>query len=412
MGIELLLSDVSHISNKYDLINKSTGRCFNIFDIANINRDEVCVCRFIYELINPKGSHYQGYTYLKLFVENVLNMKFSNYEYENAIVNREFVIKNGRRIDLVIEIADKRIPIEVKIYATDQNKQCYDYYNHYAKNSNVFYLTLDGRSPSKESAKGLTKSTDGGYIEVSQISFENDILNWLNKCLSHNETIKIASIREIILQFIGGIRSMTNLLVEEKEVEIAKTISSSTENIKNAINIEKSLKTCKINMVKKVLESIEIRLDNIFKEEDKVNEYSYKSNNYKLVNTYYSKASKCPGLSYFIKSLDGEGIDLLFRFEIDIFLYAGFCTPKDGESDGKQLDLREIREILQDDEEKHIGWWIYRDYLPFNDKSSSPNFREFNDAYFDLYDDNKFNEFIDLCEKSILSILEKIKVDK
>ena len=107
MKIELLLSDIAHISQKYELINKNTGGYFNIFDILNIYRDEVSICKFIYELISPNGSHYQGYTYLKLFVENVLHMKFSDYEYKKAVVHKEYVISNGRRIDLAIEIGDK-----------------------------------------------------------------------------------------------------------------------------------------------------------------------------------------------------------------------------------------------------------------------------------------------------------------
>ena len=126
MSIEMLLSEISHISRKYEILNQKTGGYFNIFNIANIESDEVCICRFIYELINPKGSHYQGYTYLKMFVEEVLNMKFNDYDYKKAVVKREYVICNGRRVDLVIEIADKVIPIEVKIYAKDQENQCYE----------------------------------------------------------------------------------------------------------------------------------------------------------------------------------------------------------------------------------------------------------------------------------------------
>ena len=83
MSVELLLSEVSHIS-KNELINQKTGGYFNIFDIANISNDEVFVCKFIHELINPRGSHYQGYTYLKLFVENVLSMRFKNSDYKKV----------------------------------------------------------------------------------------------------------------------------------------------------------------------------------------------------------------------------------------------------------------------------------------------------------------------------------------
>jgi len=45
MNIQLLLSEVSQISKKYELINQKTGGYFNIFDIANISTDEVTICR-------------------------------------------------------------------------------------------------------------------------------------------------------------------------------------------------------------------------------------------------------------------------------------------------------------------------------------------------------------------------------
>ena len=409
MKIELLLSDIAHISQKYELINKNTGGYFNIFDILNISRDEVCICKFIYELISTNGSHYQGYTYLKLFVENVLHMKFSDYEYKKAVVHKEYVISNGRRIDLAIEIGDKYIPIEVKIYAKDQYKQCFDYYKFYSKNSNVFYLTLDGKAPSVESAKGLTRVRGGGYEEVSQISFEKEILDWLNQCISQAETIKIAPIRETILQFIGVVRSMTNQLIEEKEEEIVSIISSSKENIKTAIEIEKSLKTCKINMIKKVLESIENRLDSVSNLENKLERYSYKSNNYSLVNTYYNKKSSTyPGLSYFIKKLDDE-VDLLLRFEIDHRLYVGFCTSKNGKAEGQQLDEDQVDKLLFDCGNNIGGWWIYWEYLPEGNGALSPNFKDFNEAYLNLFDEDKFEKFIDLCEESILKVLQKLK---
>lgn len=414
MGAEMLLKDVSHISKKYEILNQKTGGYFNIFDIVNINSDEVSICRFIYELINPKGSHYQGYTYLKLFIEEVLKMKFSDYEYKKAVVYREHLISNGRRVDLVINISDKIIPIEVKIYANDQKNQCYDYYKYCAKNSDVFYLTLNGVAPSKDSVGSLKNAKgelgDRIYEGISQISFKNDILRWLNKCISNHETIKIASIREVILQFMGLIRSMTNLLVEEKEDEIVSIISSSVENIKSAIDIEKSLKACKVNMMKKVLETIEYRLENSFKDMSKIDIYSYKSNNYDLINKYYDKkGSTYPGLSYFIKSLDKEGVDLILRFEIESSLYVGFCTPYNQEENGKRLSRNEIHDLLCEHEHCSRGWWIYWEYLPNDKQELIPNFKKFNEAYFDLFDEEKFDNFIDLCVERILKMKDMLK---
>lgn len=105
MDVEKMLLEVSHISKKYEMINKMTGGYFNIFDIANISKNEVKICRIIYEFINPKGSHYQGDKYLKLFMKYVLGIDYNIFkeDYRNIKVYREYKIENDRRIDLVIE---------------------------------------------------------------------------------------------------------------------------------------------------------------------------------------------------------------------------------------------------------------------------------------------------------------------
>ena len=184
-GIEILLNEVKLISDKYDLINKKTGGYFNIFEIANIDTDEVTICRFLNEILSPKGSHHQGILYLRSFINEVLKLNITDDELLNAHVFREYHTAQNRRIDLVINNEKYFIPIEVKIYAGEQQNQCYDYYK-YAKNSNIYYLTRFGESPSSYSLGGLSEK------KVTTISFETDILDWLDICLREKETIVIA----------------------------------------------------------------------------------------------------------------------------------------------------------------------------------------------------------------------------
>lgn len=129
MNLQQLLSQITALSKKYDLLNERTGGFFNVFEIANVAHDEVTVCRMIYELLSPRGSHCQGTLYLKLFLEGVLQIQVDDTELETVTVYREYVIDEKRRIDLVIETANHFIPIEMKIYAGEQQAQCWDYYN-------------------------------------------------------------------------------------------------------------------------------------------------------------------------------------------------------------------------------------------------------------------------------------------
>ena len=238
---EKLLSEVSAINKKYALINQKTGAYFNIFDITGISSDEVVICKLLCELLDPKGSHCQGDAFLRLFVNGTLKLNFSEPDYTSVSVHKEYNV-NRRRIDIVIISLNYMIPIEVKIFAGDQDGQCFDY-SKIRQKSNLYYLTLDGRLPSKNSADGLIPEEKDreiiGYKGLRLLSFKNDIINWLDKCLALPETIKIAPIREILLQFKDLLIRLTGQTEEGTKMEIVNTLMSSAENMKSALDIAK-----------------------------------------------------------------------------------------------------------------------------------------------------------------------------
>jgi hypothetical protein len=114
-------------------------------------------------------------------------------------------------------------------------------------NSKLYYLTLYGDPPSKESAEGLTQKGDesGEYQEVAQISFRDDIIKWLDSYLALPGTVKIAPIREILLQFKDVLMTLTGQLEEDADMEIVKSITSSPENMQSALDIASTLPNAK-----------------------------------------------------------------------------------------------------------------------------------------------------------------------
>ena len=115
-------------------LQKHRGDKFNIFSILKMERLEVNThSAFLYELINPDGTHYQDDKYLRIFIDEVL--KIEDFDFENVKVNRETFTNTSRRIDFTIENKDYYIAIEMKIDATDQDNQLSDYYE-YAKKQN------------------------------------------------------------------------------------------------------------------------------------------------------------------------------------------------------------------------------------------------------------------------------------
>lgn len=394
-----LLKEIQAISKKYELINQKTGGYFNIFEITNISTDEIAICRVLYELLSPNGSHYQGNIYLKLFIKNVLQLNLTDQELLTAKVHREYIIDYGRRIDIVIETDQRFIPIEVKIYAKDQENQCYNYYKK-AINSKVYYLTRFGESPSESSAGKLTH-TENGYLEIINISFSNDILKWLNKCLEYKETIVIAPIREIILQFSSIIHKFTNKIEDDKDMEIQKVLMASSENMSIGLEVEKSLKYCKIAMIEKIFETIESNIN----EQKLENEYDYRYNDSQKINNYYNnKSSTYPGISYLYKKDIKKDIDIWVRLEIDHRIFIGYCVAYNNKSGKHMLTEDEIRHYINI-EPCIDNWWAYWEYVPDDMESRCPNFKDFNDAYIDLFDEEKFQEFIKSCISKINELL-------
>lgn len=149
---------------------KKPGEDFNIFTVLQLN--EVEHCRLLYELLNPKGSHGMGDCFLRSFFELVLQKP---YPTENVSVYREYAFLNGR-IDLLIAGKGCCYPIEVKIYADDQQAQLARYDEFAATKAQehqVYYLTLSGYEPSEQSK---------GCADVVCLSFAEEIRKWLVRC--------------------------------------------------------------------------------------------------------------------------------------------------------------------------------------------------------------------------------------
>ena len=398
-----LLEEVNIIAEKYDFLYQKTGGYFNIFNITNIEADEVRICRLFKELLDPHGCHCQGVVYLKLFIKYVLHMdkEFSEVDYKTALVEREYLIDDNRRIDLVICINKKIIPIEVKVYARDQENQCKDYLEK-AKGANLYYLTLKGSPPSLYSI-GEEAAL---HERVTTISFEREILLWLDQCLKFTETKRLVPVSEVIRQFIETIRRLTNRMEEGKEKEVVSIISESSKNMKTAMMIDQSLQQVKIAMISRVFETLDHKITERFVDlgnrlKDVICDYEVAIDSF-----YANNKSSWPGLTYCCKKNVKQDVDLCFRVEIDYRLFCGFCTPEKNQNTGEKLSTDEAKGLLKCEnlrKSSKNNWWIHWEYLP-NEKEA-PNFKEFNDDWYDLFDEDKFTKFIEKCIENIERVL-------
>ncbi len=111
----------------------------NLFKALRMEQNEIVMCRFLANLLDPKGWHGRETKFLESFLKKFSNfkgIKKEELQLEKTCVMTEYLIDNGRRIDIMLQNPAFSILIEAKINAGDQQSQCYDYWP-YARNAQL-----------------------------------------------------------------------------------------------------------------------------------------------------------------------------------------------------------------------------------------------------------------------------------
>ena len=121
-----LLSLAGTIHHYEEALTQASGERFNLFNILHVGHYEVPThSPMLAELLNPKGTHGQGFVFLKHFL---VELNVHDFDAESARVETEVSIPQGR-LDIVITDGNRRsIFIENKIYAVLQDKQLERYH--------------------------------------------------------------------------------------------------------------------------------------------------------------------------------------------------------------------------------------------------------------------------------------------
>ena len=320
---------LSTLSQQLHTYHQSTSHqdFYNIFQVLGVSEKETVMCWMLADLLDPKGAHGQGNVFLKSFLEQVLRLEYTDEQLQTATVHREYLIPGSdRRIDLVIEMENRFIPIEVKIHARDQKSQCYDYWT-FAKEimgdeeAVIYYLTKYGTMPSAESV------TSGKNVlpeeKIKAISFEKDIRQWLKNCASiGNERVQLC-----VAQYLDAIEDFTGAIDEDIAEMTKKTILSSKAYFEAALLIEKSMQDAKLSLMASLFEALARRMDDMTRAlpfaMSRMDAYCY---DYKReLKSYYSKKQPSyPAIAYAfdeIKFKDNK--KLLLHITADEHLYAG-----------------------------------------------------------------------------------------
>ena len=221
--IKNLLNQVAIINKKNEEILDATGGRFNMFKICGVNHYENTHSAIIAEFLNPNGTHGLKSKLLECFIE-MLGIK--DFNSSKASVKTEYSTKEGRIDILIKDDQNKAIIIENKIYGKDQPEQLKRYSRYAQKYINgyqILYLTLYGQEASEQSGEG---------VDYVKISYEKDIINWLESCVSIATRYPI--VRETIIQYINHLKQLTNQDMSTKNEEEITEVLSKIENLRAA----------------------------------------------------------------------------------------------------------------------------------------------------------------------------------
>jgi len=397
-NMKSIIANVININKKYEEIRKIKGENFNIFSILGVEAEEVKThSNFIYELLNPNGSHNQGSLFLKLFINKVL-IELDDVKIDTVKVYQEYLTKKNRRIDFVIETDKYQIGIEMKIYAKDQDNQLLDYMTELKlskKEPKLYYLTLSGYEASKE-------STGGEEFEYECISFENHIYDWLIQCIEKSATKPL--LREGLVHYKNLISMLTNKISQPMEKEMEELIKTPNEI--------KAVHTM-LNEYPRIWAKKEMEFLNKLDEEI---EESYQENTFEFIDEYdiwtdeddnnyedIIENLKNTNLSGFaLQKKYNNGYSIKFYFQIlkgDVFLEIGFYNSKD-----QQMSLNKSMEKISNElcfefKNKNYRYKIIEeDIVFFNSKDAI--------LTYDLFDPKKFSYYVSRVAEEI-----KTKID-
>ena len=406
--IENLINQVKVINDKYDVIKRINGDDFNIFSILKVENKEVEThSRFIYELLNPKGSHNQGDIFLQLFLKQILKKK----EYKNMgsiiEVKDETPTDKKRKIDFTIETSNMFIAIEMKINASDGDKQLWDYYQ-YIKNkkgiNKLYYLTRDGKEAKKNSINELKADKD--YF---RISFYYDIYSWIEQCIE--KTATKPTIREGLVHYRNLIKKLTNQMGDEMDESIIELIKTPSD-MKAMYTIYNKYQTI---LAKKesefwfaLKEKIEEKLESTtFEISYLVNNDSEDIKNGRIDYTIIEEERSHRNHNFFglnfKYSIDTYTIKCdIYQYDSDEYMtmdYRYFKNEKKIKLDSNQKDiLEEVRFTKEFNE--YAQYFEFKKKINFFSNKKKPTY--------ELFDNTKFQNIVEKIANESSTILNKI----
>jgi hypothetical protein len=205
-------------------LESAIAESFNVFDY--LQRDENGLSRIIADLLDPKGKHGQGSTFLAAFLEQLAEARCTIPSYSHADLEAASVVKEAptsflpdaaRRIDIRVDLPQGfGIAIENKPWAGEQAGQLADYSKELEKRYNggfiLVFLCQRGRKRESISDEEWSELRQSG--KCATLHYTGEFLKWLSECRMRAEADKV---RHFIKDFMRYIESNLSGVEQEEE---------------------------------------------------------------------------------------------------------------------------------------------------------------------------------------------------
>lgn len=387
----------------------------NILNIIEMDTKEASAHAKILEfLLDCKWETNEKETLFTSFLGKVLGFsktKIKEFLKEKFSISREHTIKDGR-IDFVIESESLCIAIEMKIYASDGDRQIERYENYCksrGKDYKIFYLTLDGYEPSEISIENSKNS------KVECISFEENILPWLEESLNYLKKEKYKY--SFILQYIGAIKNLIE--IEEANMEILNTF----EEMKTTKFLNDRFKEKIQSIIVEFVEGIDKNIEKKLKDKEILKEDSFcYSGTYNFYKNGTGTGGSCYKLDKMKNKDNAKDLEyyLVFSIEVTNDIRGSFhisqYTDDKGYTPIKFEDIEKIDskffnkykekfnnlKVLKGLNNNQYGVWFHIK----NSRSQEIDFKNFSDSALELVEKDVMKNEIKEITKYIWNIIK------
>ena len=238
-SFRLLLEKAARFHDRHEAGRREP---FNLFSVLRSEHDEVNLhSRFLAALFDHRRSPGASRENLTDFLHR---FGVEDFGQDHATVDREW-----NNIDILIcdQSSMKAVIIENKIWAADQPRQLQRYAEQMSQyERHVFYLTLDGREASQDSA---------GDVDYRSISYKSDLVPWLRDC--QKRAYDEPALRESVAQYLRLIGKLTGTDFSEAYMSDLKKLCLENNNLLLVHDLGEAMVEAKISLLVKLWQEIE-----------------------------------------------------------------------------------------------------------------------------------------------------------